>query len=44
MNAEKLDLIADNAYDRLTATCLIAHLANPEQALVEWRRVVKSGG
>ena len=44
MNAEKLDLIEDSSYDRLIATCLLAHLANPEQALLEWRRVVKPGG
>lgn len=34
----------DQAFDRVIATCLIAHLSEPEQALEEWRRVVKIGG
>jgi len=35
---------ADNSYDRLIATCLLAHLSNPEKALEEWKRVVRPGG
>jgi SAM-dependent methyltransferase len=31
-------------FDRLIATCLIAHLNEPVDALAEWRRVVKDGG
>jgi phosphatidylethanolamine/phosphatidyl-N-methylethanolamine N-methyltransferase len=34
----------DQTFDRVIATCLIAHLSEPEQALEEWRRVVKVGG
>lgn len=34
----------DNSFDRVIATCLIAHLISPESALVEWRRVLKPGG
>jgi ubiquinone/menaquinone biosynthesis C-methylase UbiE len=30
--------------DRVIATCLIVHLAEPEDALLEWRRVCASGG
>jgi len=31
-------------YDKLIATCLLAHLPEPETALNEWRRMVKNGG
>lgn len=34
----------DHYFDRVIATCLIAHLPDPEEALREWRRVVKVGG
>jgi phosphatidylethanolamine/phosphatidyl-N-methylethanolamine N-methyltransferase len=34
----------DGEFDRVIVTCLIAHLPNPEQALLEWRRVLKPGG
>ena len=34
----------DQTFDRIIATCLIAHLDNPEESLVEWRRVLKPGG
>lgn len=34
----------DNSFDRLVATCLLAHMSNPDEALSEWRRVVKAGG
>jgi len=34
----------DRSVDRLVATCLLAHLDDPEKALSEWRRVVKPGG
>jgi len=34
----------DGSFDRLIATCLLIHLAEPEQALAQWRRVVRQGG
>jgi phosphatidylethanolamine/phosphatidyl-N-methylethanolamine N-methyltransferase len=34
----------DQSFDRVIATCLIAHLNDPEFALTEWRRVLKKGG
>jgi ubiquinone/menaquinone biosynthesis C-methylase UbiE len=34
----------DQSFDRVIATCLIAHLENPEESLREWRRVLKPGG
>jgi ubiquinone/menaquinone biosynthesis C-methylase UbiE len=37
-------IYADDHFDRLIATCLIAHMKEPVDALVEWRRVVKDGG
>lgn len=42
-NATKLSF-KDEEISRLIATCLLAHLENPEVALNEWRRVVKKGG
>ena len=34
----------DETFDRVIATCLIAHLPEPEKSLMEWRRVLKPGG
>jgi SAM-dependent methyltransferase len=34
----------DESFDRLIATCLLLHLAEPYIALREWRRVVRPGG
>ncbi len=34
----------DEMFDRLIATCLLAHLPHVETALLEWRRVVKLNG
>jgi len=42
-DAEVLEF-ADSSFDRVIVTCLLAHLANPEKALLEWRRVAKERG
>lgn len=39
-----LSAIADSSYDCLISCNNLEHLANPLQALAEWRRVVKPGG
>ena len=44
MNAEVLTDIPNDSIDVLVATCILAHLTNPENALAEWRRVTKVGG
>ena len=31
----------NSPFDRVIATCLLAHLKDPESTLLEWRRVVK---
>jgi ubiquinone/menaquinone biosynthesis C-methylase UbiE len=43
IDARKIPYDKDQ-FDRLIATCLIAHMNDPIDALVEWRRVVKDGG
>ncbi len=43
IDAEKLPF-PDYEFDRVIATCLIAHLARPEVAIKEWMRVTKVGG
>lgn len=42
-DAEQTDL-PSNYFDRLVATCVLVHLANPERALFEWKRIVRPGG
>ena len=34
----------DASFDRVLSTCLLHHLASPEQGLLEMRRVLKPGG
>lgn len=34
----------DEYFDLLIATCLLAHLQNPEAALVEWKRTIRRDG
>lgn len=43
IDAENLPF-PDNSFDRVIATCLIAHLYRPEIAIREWQRVTKRGG
>jgi ubiquinone/menaquinone biosynthesis C-methylase UbiE len=44
-DAQDLSQFSDGLFERTIATCLIAHLSNPEKALREWRRVTsKIGG
>ena len=43
-NAEDLSAFTENSFDVILATCVLAHLPNPEKALKEARRVVRFGG
>lgn len=42
--AASLEHIRDGEYDFLITSNVIEHLANPLKALLEWKRVIKSGG
>ena len=44
MNAEDLGLVPNDSVDRVIVTCVLAHLRNPDAALMEWRRIVKPNG
>lgn len=44
MNAEILDDIPSATVDIVIVSCVLAHLNNPDKALLEWRRVLKPGG
>ena len=43
-DATDLSAFPDGSFDRVIATCLLAHLNDPESALQEWRRVTKHNG
>lgn len=43
-DATRLSKFSDEYFDGLVATCLLAHLAEIEETLTNWRRVVKEGG
>jgi len=43
-DANNLSNFKDGEFDRLLATCLIVHLTDIENALTEWKRVVKKSG
>ena len=43
-DAENLKDFSDNSIDRVIATCLVSHLNNPENCLLEIKRVLKKGG
>jgi phosphatidylethanolamine/phosphatidyl-N-methylethanolamine N-methyltransferase len=43
-DAENLEAFANESFDRVIVTCVLAHLKNPETALEEWRRVLVPGG
>lgn len=42
-DAQDLAMFDDCTFDRVIATCVLAHLPNPEQAVNEWIRVAKVG-
>ena len=46
LKSDATDLVEfkNESIDRVIASCLIVHLADPEAALLEWRRVCTSGG
>jgi alpha-1,2-mannosyltransferase len=44
VDAQDLSEFDDDSVDRIVATCLLAHLREPEIALQEWRRVLRPGG
>jgi phosphatidylethanolamine/phosphatidyl-N-methylethanolamine N-methyltransferase len=44
LDAEDLNMIHNNSFDRIVASCLLVHLKDPEKALLEWKRVVRKGG
>lgn len=44
VDASDLSSFEDGSIDRLVATCLLVHLADPLAALAQWRRVLRPGG
>ena len=43
-DAQDLNVIPENSFDFIFATCLIMHLRNFDSALCEWNRILKPGG
>lgn len=43
MDAQVTNL-PDHHFDRIIATCLLAHMIKPEETLQEWKRILKPGG
>jgi SAM-dependent methyltransferase len=43
-NANQLGRYPNDYFDRVFSTCLIMHLEDPEQALSEWRRILRNNG
>lgn len=44
VDATKLDILGNEKFDRLIATCLIVHLPNPLKVLEGWFDVLEPGG
>lgn len=44
VDAEDLSCFPADEFERVIATCLLAHLNDPNKALLEWRRVTKNQG
>lgn len=44
VDAQNLRIFQDESVDRIIATCLLIHIQNPEEALLEWKRVLKKNG
>jgi phosphatidylethanolamine/phosphatidyl-N-methylethanolamine N-methyltransferase len=44
LDATNLGDFSSESIDRIIATCLLTHVGNPEEALLEWKRVLSPGG
>ena len=44
LDATQLSKEKTDEYDRIIATCLVLHLDNLEDALIQWRRITRNGG
>lgn len=44
VDASNLETFEDDSVDRIIATCLLAHLAEPLKSLQDWRRVTRKNG
>lgn len=43
-DAQDLSQYSNDTFDRVIVSCVLAHLKEPEKALMEWRRVTKPNG